>query len=93
MSEIVLNTPLLTLKRLGNGQFEPLSPLCGFSRNVFSRERVNLCFFGTFNIIISHTFPKNLIEFSQVIQKILSFKINCFHHFLGIFGISLLQRN
>ena len=31
----------LTLKRLG-GQFTPLSPLCGFSKNVSSKEKKNL---------------------------------------------------
>ena len=29
---------------------------------VFSRERVNPCFFVTFNIFISHSFLENLIE-------------------------------
>ena len=57
---------ILTLKRLG-GQFN--SP-CGFSKNVFSKERVKPCFFVTFNIIISHTFPENFIEIPQVVQKI-----------------------
>ena len=37
------------------------------------RERVGgretPCFFVTFNIIISHVFPENFIEFPQVVQK------------------------
>ena len=63
----------LTLKQLGGkgngggGQFEPP---CGFSNNVSSKERVKRCFFGTFNIIISHIFPENFIEIPQVDQKI-----------------------
>ena len=43
---------------------------CSFSKNVFSRERVNLCFFVTFNVIVSHIFHENLIEVSPVIWKI-----------------------
>ena len=39
------------------------------SKNVSSRERVKSCFFMTFNIIISHIFPQNFIDISQVIQK------------------------
>ena len=42
---------------------------CGFSKIVFSRERVKSCFYGTFNSIISHIFPENFIEISQVVQK------------------------
>ena len=33
-------------------------------------ERGEGLFFVTFNIIISHNFPKNLIEIRQVVQKI-----------------------
>ena len=42
----------------GGGQFD--FP-CGFFKNLSSDERVKPCFFVTFNIIISHIFPENLI--------------------------------
>ena len=42
---------------------------CSFSKNVSSKERVKPWFFVTFNIIISHIFPENFIEFPQVFQK------------------------
>ena len=45
-------------------------PLCGFSENVSSKEKVKPCFFVTFNIIISYIFPENFIEIPQVGQKI-----------------------
>ena len=57
----------LTLKQLGEGQF---NPPCGFSKNVSSKEKVKPCFFVTFNIIISHIFLENFIEIPQVVQKI-----------------------
>ena len=61
---------VLALKRLGEGdQFDPL-PSCGFSKKFSSEERVKPWFFATFNIIISHIFPENVIEFPQVDQKI-----------------------
>ena len=56
----------LTLKKLGVN----LTPRCGFSKNVSSRERVKPSFFVTFNIIISHIFPENFIEVTQLVQKI-----------------------
>ena len=59
----------ITLKGLqggGGGQFE--RP-CGFSKNVSSKT-VEPCFIVTCSIIISHIFPQNLIEISQVVQKI-----------------------
>ena len=34
------------------------------------KEREKSCFFVTFNIIISHISPVNLIDISQVVQKI-----------------------
>ena len=37
---------------------------------IHSTERVKPCFFVTFDIILSHIFPENLIEISQVSQKI-----------------------
>ena len=46
------------------GQFD--RPHCGFSKNVSSKERVKLWFFMTFDIIIGHIFPENLIEIPQV---------------------------
>ena len=59
----------LTLKRLGV-QFEPHPLQCGFSKNVSSRKRGEVCFFMTFNVIIIHFFPENFIEIPQVVQKI-----------------------
>ena len=46
------------LTRLGRegGQFDSLP--CGFSKNLFFRERMKTWFFATFNIILSHI-PKN----------------------------------
>ena len=55
--------PLFNPKIAGGGH-------CGFSKKVFSRERVKPCFFVTLNIIISHVFPENFIEIPQVVQKI-----------------------
>ena len=51
----------------GGGQFDPP---CSFSKNVSSKERFKICFFRTFNIIISHIFPENVIESPQIVQKI-----------------------
>ena len=62
----------LTLKWLASGGRE-VNPPCSFSKNVFSRERVKRCFSGTFNIIISHIFPENLIEIPWVVQKLWRF--------------------
>ena len=82
---------MLSLKRLG-GQFD--LP-CGFSENVFSKGRVTLWFFVTFNIIISHIFPENSIEIPQVVQKIRKLSLSIlaifikFHQFFGLFDISL----
>ena len=42
----------------------------GFSKNLFSGEKVKPWFFATFNIMISHTFPWNFIDIAQVVQKI-----------------------
>ena len=47
-----------------------LAILCGFSKNVFFRERVESWFFVTFNIIINDIFAENFIEVSQLVQKI-----------------------
>ena len=43
---------------------------CGFSKNISSKKRVKPCFFVTFNISISRTFPENCIEIPQAVQKI-----------------------
>ena len=51
--------------KMTGGQFE--RP-CGFPKNVPFKENVKLFFLCVvFNIIISHIFPENLIEVSQVI--------------------------
>ena len=48
----------------------PPTPLCGFFKKVFSRERMKTWFFVTVNIIVIHIFPENFIEIPQVVQKI-----------------------
>ena len=58
----------LTLKQLGEGV--NLSPLCGFSKNLSSKENVKPWFFVTINIILKYIFPENFIEFPLVVQKI-----------------------
>ena len=65
---------------------------CGFSKNLFFREKVKPCCFVTFNIMVNHIFPENSIEITQVVQ-IFFFNINYFYQFLGYFDISLLKRN
>ena len=65
----------LTLKRLGVN----LTPTpFGFSKSVFSRERVKPWFFVAFNIIKDHIFPENFIEIRQVVQKIWRFSPSIF---------------
>ena len=54
-------------ERMG-GQFDPTPVI--FSKNVSSKERVKPWLFATFNIILGHIFPKNLIEFPQVVQRL-----------------------
>ena len=49
---------------------EGLIPLCGFSKNLSSKERVKLCFFVAFDITKSHILSENFIEIPQVVQKI-----------------------
>ena len=51
------------------GQIDPPPP-CGFSKNVSSKDRVKPWFFVTFNIIMRHIFPENVIEIHQVVQKL-----------------------
>ena len=51
-------------------------------------------FFGNFNSIITHIFPENFIEISQIFRKIEDFlRQYYFYQFFGFFGISLLQTN
>ena len=62
--------PTLTLKRLEEGQ----SDLYVVFPKMWLLERGwSLVFFGTFNIIVRHIFPENVIEINQVVQKIWSF--------------------
>ena len=59
------------LKRLGEGvQFDPNF---GFSKIVFSRERVRPWFLVNFSIIISDIFLANFIKIRHVLQKIWRF--------------------
>ena len=46
------------------------NPICGFLINVSSIERLEPCFFVTFNTMLKHISPENFIGFPQVIQKI-----------------------
>ena len=58
-------------------QFGP--PKMYISERERETEREKPCFYATFNIIISHIFPENLIEMSQVVQKIFFFNSNYFY--------------
>ena len=82
----------LTLNKLGGGKFDSL--LCFFHKCIFYREDKVLILM-TFNIIISHIFPKNFIEIPQVVQKILRFSLSIltFSSIFQFFDISLYQRN
>ena len=60
-------------------------PPCIFSKNVFSRERVEYYFFVNLNIIISHIFAEKFMETFQLIQKIFLFSINNFDKFFVFF--------
>ena len=64
----------LTLIYLGGSNWLP----CGFFKNISSVERVESSFFVTFNIILKHIFPENLIEFPEDIKKF-SVNISNFH--------------
>ena len=81
----------LTLKRLSKVGGVKLTPLpCSFSKIVSSKDRVKPWFFVTFNIIISHIFPENFIEITQVVQKIWGISLTIlanFHRFASIFWI------
>ena len=78
VAKISIYIELLTLKRLGGYQFDPL---CGFSKNLSFKERVKHWNFMTFIIIISYIFPENFIEIVLVVQKI--------HVILSFFGFFL----
>ena len=67
---ISLRIIFLSLNRLPGMSGSIWPPSCGFSKNVSYRERVKLCFFVTFNIIISHIFPENFIEILKAFQKV-----------------------
>ena len=59
----------LTLKRMkGEGRIGQFNLPSGFSKNISSKERVELWFFVTFNIIIIHIFPENFTQIPQVFQ-------------------------
>ena len=90
----------LTLICLNGGRrgVDENDPPCGFSKNVSSKGRVKPWFFATFNIISKHNSPENLIEFPQVVQKILrkspsilAFFIN-FPQFSGFFWHYLVTK-
>ena len=55
---------------MGGGDGVNLTPPCDFSKNALSKEKVKPWLFVTFNIILRHIFPDNIIEFAQVVQKI-----------------------
>ena len=61
---------VLTLKRLGGVN---LIPPVFFPRICYLEREWKPVFLVTFNIIISHIFPENFIEITQVIQKIWRF--------------------
>ena len=46
-----------------------IDPLCGFSENVSSKERVKPCFFVTFGIISKHIFTENFIDFLKSFRR------------------------
>ena len=47
-----------------------LTSFCGFLKNVFSKGRVRLWFYGDFDIIVSHNFPEKFIKIPQVVYKL-----------------------
>ena len=57
----------------GEGGGEMTESICGidlpiiFAKNASFKEKMNSCFFMTFNIIVSHIFPGNFIEIAQVV--------------------------
>ena len=76
----------------GRIQFDP--PVVFPKMYLLERERrCKILFVFTFNIIICHIFPDNIIDICQVFQKmkIFSVNINYFYQFFGFFDIFLLQ--
>ena len=74
----------------GNERWQLMTPSCGFSKNVSSKERVKACLFVTFNIILKHIFPESFIKFPQVVQKIWRNSVSIlanFHQFSSLFWI------
>ena len=61
-----VNQYSLTLNRLGRAHFDTMPLPQGFSKNLFSRKRVESYLFVAVNIIIRHIFPENFIEITQV---------------------------
>ena len=68
----------LTFQRLKGGR----------SKNAFFRDRVRLCFFVPFNIIIRHIFPEKFYLISSGRSEdmnVFFFNINDFHQFFVVF--------
>ena len=75
----------------GGGQFDPRP--CGFSKTVYSKERMKPWFFSAFNITLRHIFPKKFIEFPEVVQKIWTVSLSIlaiFIHFPNFFDFLTL---
>ena len=93
------NLIFLSLKKMGRGWGAGCVNLisrCGFSKNVFSKERVNLCFFVTFNVIVSHIFHENFNwSFSSHLEdmKNFFFVVSYIYQVFGFFHILLLQKS
>ena len=86
----------LTLKQLGEGQSDS-SPVV-FRKVCLLKRGWNPGSFVTFNIIVSHIFPENLLKLLKSFRRYEGFPwqyqpifINL-HQFFGFFYISLLQR-
>ena len=65
---------------------------CDFSKNASFKERMKTCFFVTFNIILSHIFPENYIEFTQVVQKIWRVSVAILAIFINFFIFFIFWR-
>ena len=61
-------------------------PICGFLKNVSSKERLKPWFFVTVNVIIGHIFPENFIEIPLVVQKIWRISLTISAIFIDFFG-------
>ena len=70
MSSIGVESPLLPLWFLKTCLLERERKREREREREREKEREKSCFFVTFNIIISHISPVNLIDISQVVQKI-----------------------